>query len=67
LLLEHEDLLDTRDFENVNIVVNTYAGHKRDIIDLLKEEIDAADYLEGIEEVDYDPKLLNNPSFPSFR
>ena len=44
--IEESELLDARDFENVDKVTKTYAGYERDIIDILRDEIDKADYLE---------------------
>ena len=64
---EEEDLLDIRDFENIRNVTNTYAGHKREVIDILKEDLDNNDYKEIIKIEEYDPKELLNPNFKAYK
>ena len=59
--------MDARDFENVDKETYTYAGYQREVIDLLRGEIDSADYLEGIPEEDYDPKKLLDINFPAYK
>lgn len=65
-----EDLLDIRDFENVNKVTNTYAGHKRQVIDLLREDLENTTYPEGpgdLKTEDFDPKELMDVNFEAHK
>lgn len=55
------------DFQNVDTIKQTYSGAERQVIDILREELDKADYVKEIDEPSYDPKELLDPNFQSYK
>ena len=62
-----EDLTGVMDFQNADTIKQTYTGAEREVVDILRDELDKADYLNGIENPIYDPKELLDPNFQSYK
>jgi hypothetical protein len=65
-LFVNDDKLDVYDFDNVNVIKNTYSGSKRNVIGVLKSDLKATNYTgPGVQEIDV--KLLDNPNLLSYK
>lgn len=55
------------DFENPKTNSKTYAGHPREVIKQLDDDISNNDYSTSVEYENYDPALLANPNFEAYK
>ncbi len=65
-----EDLLNIRDFENCKNITQTYSGHERDLIDVLKEDLESIDLEENKKEAkteEFDPNDLLDHNFKAYK
>ena len=65
---QRHDYLDLFDFDNAKRDEFTYSKAKRNVIDILQEDMELSNYSSRTEKItEYDHTLLDNPSFENYR